>query len=164
MATKRYILFLFTLIFFIGPFLATIILIAKKQDLKSEFLKRFSNEKKITIVLNKTDIVWEDEGSELIIHNHLFDIDKITYQNNKAIITGWFDGDEDNLNIAIEKQNQQQENKDSDIPFFSYTFCEQIPTFKLEPFLFYVPKKYFIYNLISTNFSIEFVSPPPQIV
>jgi hypothetical protein len=160
---RRYILSLLCFIFFVGPFLATGYLIVKKQDLKIHFLERFSNRKTISIEINTNDIVWEDEGKELIINGHLFDIEKITYYNNKAIITGWYDGNEEDINIALDKQHRKHQNQHNIIPLFGYSFCEQISTFKIEMQVPLFSKKYIINNTSFTNFSVEFVSPPPQI-
>jgi hypothetical protein len=159
---RRYILSLLCLIFFVGPFLATGYLIVKKQNLKAHFLERFSNKKTISIEIDTNGIVWENEGKELIINGHLFDIEKISYHNNKAQITGWYDGNEDEINIVLDKQQKKQQNKNNTIPIFGYCFCEQIPIFKIEKQAHLVSKKYIISNTSFINFSVEFVTPPPQ--
>lgn len=145
-----------------GPYLATSYLIVKKQDLKIHFLERFNNKKTITLEVNTKDIVWENKDKEIILNGHLFDIEKIAYHNNKAIITGWYDGNEDDINIALDKQHKKQQHQHNIIPLFGYCFCEQIPTFKIEPQVVFISKKYIINNAAFNNFSVEFVAPPPQ--
>jgi hypothetical protein len=161
---RKTILTIVALIFLVGPFISTCYFIIKKQELKINFLNRFETRALHTIELNKNEIVWESNNKELIINNHLFDVKTITYKNNKAIVTGWYDNEEDDVNIALNNNNNHNQSKKekNTIPFFSYTFYEQIIGFKIETWNYKESKKYCIINSSANSVVLTITAPPPR--
>jgi hypothetical protein len=160
---RKTILTILALLFLVGPFISTSYFIIKKEDLKNRFFKRFEDKKVHTIELNKDEIVWESKNREIIINNRLFDVKSITYQNNKAIITGWYDNEEENINIAINKEHQKSKRENNTVPFFSYIFCEQIIYFKIEKWNNIDGKKYFTTNDSAYDIALQIFLPPPRV-
>jgi hypothetical protein len=159
---RKTILTIVALIFLVGPFISTSYFIMKKQDLKTSFLNRFEKRTLHTIELNKNEIVWESKDKEIIIKNRLFDIKSITYRNNKAIVTGWYDNEEDDVNIALNKNHNQSKKEKNTIPFFSYTFYEQIIGFKIETWNYREIKKYCTLNFSANSIALTITAPPPK--
>ncbi len=135
----------------------------KKQELKISFFNRFENKKLYSLEININELTWETKGKELIINNHLFDIKTISYKNNKAIITGWYDGDEDDINTAINNHNDNSKKEKNTYPFFSYIFCEPVTNFNIEHFAQIQNKKYYFKNIYPYEVAIQILAPPPRV-
>ncbi len=70
-----------------------------------------------TLEIDASSIRWKKENKELLINGRYFDVKKITYSKDKAILTGFFDEKEDLLEAAF---NENQTRKDHPVHSFRH--------------------------------------------
>lgn len=86
-----------------------------KERMEEEYLQ--------TIVLHPKEFIWVKTGKEIKIGHRLFDVKKIEYQNNMAVVTGLYDTDEDALHDALKKFVQKQQNKNAGSQLTTAFYC-----------------------------------------
>lgn len=90
-----------------------------------------------TIEIETAAIRWEKENKELLINGRYFDVKKITYVQDKAILTGYFDEEEDLFQAAYRKHQTPEEAPANAIKQMAvWLSCCQIPVASVlqEPF------------------------------
>jgi hypothetical protein len=158
---KKSILTLSTILLFISPFCITIYFIIKKETLKYTYEERFENKEKETFTLIKDEIVWIKKGKEVLINHHIFDIKEISYQENKIIVTGWFDDEEQKLDNHFAKTNNQS-NKKSSFPFFTYFYWQENIQYDFTFNVFNTTKEYINFSRNIVQHFYDCNIPPPK--
>ncbi len=98
----------------------------KTTFLKIHYKERFENKAIVSIVVAKQDFHWEEEGEEAIINGKFFDVQSYFVTENYVTLKGWYDHEEDHLNVVATKHHKKEHEKSATIFIqFGYLFCSQ---------------------------------------
>lgn len=130
-----------------------------KEKLELTFLQ--------TISLKKEDFTWVENGKEIRIGNHMFDVKSVEEKNGLFSFTGIYDELEKQLHLKLNdfnnKKNSSEQNK-----LFSFFFNSfyLLPLHLQTPQVFSVSKTSYIsyFSLYLPSPYCETLSPPPNIV
>ena len=78
----------------------------EKVQLFRTLEERFKNHKCVTITLALKDIAWIKKGRELKANGLMFDVKSMRIENGQAVITGFFDDEEEEINKKISRQSE----------------------------------------------------------
>ncbi|MEP7107482.1 MAG: hypothetical protein ABI760_05855 [Ferruginibacter sp.] len=149
------------LLFFAGFLIRQTILLHEMEE-------RLENGSLQTITVKQADIYWLKKNKEVIIDGKLFDVKSFTITDNKIMLTGIFDVDEDELEKEFAGMMHQK--KDNSVPFnqlilkfiftgvFNKNHALKIPS----------PAKniktfYFDYSEVVVSQSLSVITPPPNL-
>jgi len=100
----NYIGSLLLLLLVILPLASIIFLQLWQLYVKYEAKERMEKAFLETIVLQKDQFYWEEEGKEISIGGKMFDVKSLTVRDNSFIITGIYDEKETAINSMLSKQ------------------------------------------------------------
>lgn len=98
-----------------APFIFFICFFVQQKVMQHRMLEKLEQASLQTISINKADIIWVKDNKEALIDEKLFDVKSYYNKNDKIILTGLFDEDEDALKkdyVSIFNSNK----KESSIP------------------------------------------------
>lgn len=97
------------------PLLFSATLMLKQKVIQLHRGIRFERETLETILLPADKLHWIKPGKELLVDGRLFDVKSFTIKNGKTSLTGFFDGEEDEVVTQIRDITEQK--KESNNPF-----------------------------------------------
>ncbi len=94
-----------------APFIFFVFFFVQRKVVQHRMIEKLEQASLQTISINKVDIVWVKENKEALINGKLFDVKSYSISNNKIILSGLFDEDEDELrkdyaNIFYSNKNE----------------------------------------------------------
>jgi len=130
-----------------------------KEKLEAQSLQR--------IVLDEHSINWVEQGAELVMNGQLFDVHSINrLSNGKVEIFGLTDTKEDQLNTQVELLTKHKNGLQSMLAKLIVVQSIGIVNHPTEAFFSIkkLPKKYAALHCKCIKFSIDIITPPPQLV
>jgi hypothetical protein len=99
--------FVFTCILLV-PVAGSLFLQIKISVIQNEMTQRLKKEPLLTLHIPANKIRWAKPGKELLYENRLFDVKKISINDdNTAVVTGLFDDDEKKLADHVAREQEQ---------------------------------------------------------
>ena len=80
-----------------APFIFFVCFLVQQKVQQHHMLEKLEHASLQQISINKADIVWVKKNKEVLINGELFDIKYYSFVNDKIILVGLFDKDEDAL-------------------------------------------------------------------
>jgi hypothetical protein len=80
-----------------APFLFFVCFVVQQKVQQHRMLEKLEHVSLQSISINKADIIWVKNSKEVLIGGELFDVKSYSFVNDKIILTGLFDKDEDAL-------------------------------------------------------------------
>jgi hypothetical protein len=81
----------------VAPFLFFVCFLVQQKVHQNHMLEKLEHASLHSISINKEDIVWVKKNKEVLIDGELFDVKSYSFVNDKIILTGLFDKEEDTL-------------------------------------------------------------------
>ena len=94
------------------PVSFAVCLLARQAYIKNQMKQELKYSQLESVILDKADIQWVEEDRELLINDHMFDVESMAVRpDGKIEIKGLYDEAEDKLNAQLEllMQNQQSQ-------------------------------------------------------
>lgn len=90
------------------PVLYSAYFFTRQQIIQHKMREALEQESLKTINISLDKVKWVNEGEEILINGHLFDVESYKQTGNNLQVTGLFDTEEDYLNEQIKKIEQQK--------------------------------------------------------
>jgi hypothetical protein len=151
-----------------APFIFFVCFLVQQKVQQHHMLEKLENASLQNISINKADLVWVKKNKEVLIDGKLFDVKSYSTINDKIILTGLFDKDED----AIKKNyaNKLRSNKNESTPvselvlkcMFAFTVNESTSDDEIYILDNFEDKKYFLFSQKNIPQYISVHTPPPN--
>ena len=119
-----------------------------------------------TVTVSKADVVWMKYKKEIRIHDKMFDIESFSIKNDQYIFTGLYDDEETALNNYLEKNTDQNNEREYQLLSSLFQLLQSIYPGHFDEILgpLTISKSYcpLILRHISSPF-INILTPPPQV-
>ncbi len=152
-----------------APFIFFVCFLLQQKVQQHHMLEKLENASLQSISINKADIIWVKENKEVLIEGKLFDIKSYAILNDKIILTGLFDKDEDAIkkNYADKLQSNKNESLPTNELILKCMFCCAINDFDVEDgtctFNNLLLKNYFLLSPKSVSQYLSVYTPPPNV-
>ena len=150
------------------PFIFSVFSVVKLVIIKGQMSENLESEQLQTLTISKNDAKWVVPGKEILIDGNLFDIKSCRYIQNKLVITGLYDKEEDNLQDHIEKLFHQKENGNSTGNaallnlFFQTLFIEKNTSFKTYITIRLLKNSNYAFTETLVSATSDILIPPPK--
>jgi hypothetical protein len=116
----------FLLLLIAAPMLLSLVMLFQRSQLRQQMEEALEKECLQTIVIAKTAVVWENNGSELLIDGQrLFDVQETEDLGDKIVFTGLFDEQETTIKEKLSKLGNNG-NQQILLGFFIPLFVSQL--------------------------------------
>ena len=96
------------------PVLFSAYFFVRQQIVQHKMREALEQQSLDTLNISLDKVKWVNEGQEILINGHLFDVESDKQTGNTLQVTGLFDTEEGNLNEQIKKLEQQKSNENND--------------------------------------------------
>lgn len=97
------------------PFFISVSFFIKQKLIHHQRIQRFETEFLQTVTVSAKNLLWIKSGKEIILDGKLFDVKSLKTDGNVIVLTGFYDGKEDNLVKHIKKLTQQKNGSDNPV-------------------------------------------------
>ncbi len=148
------------------PLVFTIGILVKQKIIQFHRKERLEKEQLQTITIAAENIHWVKKGKEVLVAGKLFDIKHFEKKNNKMILTGFFDKEEDGL---YDQLNRVAKDKNKPSPFITIInflltpYYNEPATGHLQISWQPLSKEYFTYTEKIPSFPVSDITHPPAV-
>jgi hypothetical protein len=129
--------------------------------------EKLEEEQLTTITIPAHELHWVKEGKEILINNHLFDIETITrLDDGRLVVTGLYDYQEqqlhEQLNHTLHKSNPAQQQKIAICDWLNQLYDDSVSSLSTLTISIRNTEHYFLYHCSLDNRAIRVLTPPPR--
>ena len=96
------------------PLLFSAYFFVRQQIVQHKMREALEQQSLDTLNISLDKVKWVNEGQEILINGHLFDVESFKQTGSTLQVTGLFDTEEDNLDEQIKKLEQQRSCENND--------------------------------------------------
>jgi hypothetical protein len=150
-----------------APFLFFVCFLVQQKVQQHHMLEKLEHASLQTISINQADVIWVKKNKEVLINGELFDVKSYSLHNDKVILIGLYDKEEDALKKDYANRLQSDKNQSTPINelvlkfVFAYAIIEQntppsqlVPTNK--------ENNFYCFSQDSINQFLSVSTPPPN--
>ena len=150
------------------PYLFFVCFLVQQKVQQHRMIEKLEHASLQSISINKADIIWVEKNKEVLINGDLFDVKSYTVINDKIILTGLFDKDEDALKKKYANKLYDDNNKSTpkSLLILKCMFVCNIHNHTNSDIIFAIDndisKRYFSFSQKSISQYLIIHTPPPN--
>jgi hypothetical protein len=151
------------------PLAVFIFFIAQQKYMRWQMEEKLEKEQLTSVTISANDFKWYEEGKEIIINNHLFDVKGITrLAGDLLLITGLYDYQEQKLHTDLDNwmNNKGRSSKQDQTAFFkwlSQLYDDNVSSTSLSPGTSDKLDNQLSYTSSFQRISLNVLTPPPKL-
>jgi hypothetical protein len=152
------------------PLAVFIFFIAQQKFMRWQMEEKLEKEQLTSVTISAQDFKWFEEGKEIIINNHLFDVKSITrLKGDQLLITGLYDYQEQKLHKDLDNfmNNKGSSSKQDQYTFFkwlSQLYDDNVSSPSLYANTSDTSENQLFHTHLFKRLSLNVPTPPPRIM